>query len=83
VIIENGSGLGATRRRECLPAFKIEEFRTIVEQKQFGKVCDVRVDLFSASAVTKVHDLLSPENREKFLALPVPKMVSVAFKLLG
>lgn len=54
----------------------------IVEAKQYRKVNEVMVDLFSASAITKVYEALSPENRLKLEALPVQKAASVCFKLL-
>lgn len=62
---------------------RMEQFQKIVDEKQFGKVDGVRVDLYSASAVVKVHDALNPEIKKKFEALPVAKMVSFAFKALG
>lgn len=40
------------------------------------------LDLFSASAIVNVHDALSEQNRAKFAAMPLPKMASVAFKLI-
>lgn len=60
---------------------RIQAIRRIVKEHQHGKVEGHHVDSFSASAILNVHDALSPENRKKFLALPVPKMASVAFKL--
>lgn len=67
----------------------IQALRSIVEHKQFAQVRHrvrgdkpVKVDLFSASAILAVYDALSPESREKYLKLSVPKMASVAFKLL-
>ncbi len=41
------------------------------------------VDLFSASAIVKVYDAVNDANKSKFKALPVARMASVAFKLIG
>lgn len=40
------------------------------------------LDLFTASHIVAVHDNLNEVNRAKFAALPLPKMASVAFKVL-
>ncbi len=61
---------------------KIEKFEAIVKRGQNNKIDGVRVDLFSAGAVMAVYNALSPENRAKYEAMPVPKMVVLAFKLL-
>ena len=62
---------------------KIAAFRRIVDTSTRGKIDGVRVDLLSASAVIAVYDKLTQEeNRAKFLAMPVPKMCAVAFKLV-
>ena len=61
---------------------KIDQFRKIVTEGQYGKVEGQRVDLFSASAVIAVYDKLSKENQEKYLSLPPHKMVALAFKLV-
>jgi len=39
-------------------------------------------DLFSASAVVKVYDALSKENRAKYESMNPLRMVDVAFKLI-
>ena len=62
---------------------KEDAFREIVASNSMGKVDGFKMDLFSASAVVKVLDALSPENKGKFLEVPVRKMVQIAFKLLG
>jgi hypothetical protein len=56
--------------------------RSIVDRGQYAKVNGLMVDLFSASAIVKVHDALNDTNREKFLRLPVHKMAAVCFKVL-
>jgi len=61
----------------------INACRAICAKKQYAKVNGVMVDLFSASAIVKVHDALNEANKLKFNALPIGRMASVAFKLIG
>jgi hypothetical protein len=61
---------------------KEDAFRQIVASSSAGKVDGQMVDLFSASAVVKVLDALSPQNKEKFLDMPAASMVQIAFKLM-
>lgn len=66
----------------------IEDLRWIVKNKQNKKVKDpisgktMRVDLFSASAVIQVYDNINDANKKKYVTASLPKMVSLAFKLL-
>lgn len=60
----------------------LEKIRKIVAEKQYRKVNEVMVDLFSASAVLAVYDKLSPENQEKLRGLPVGRVVTICFKLI-
>ena len=62
---------------------RISKIRKIVNDKQMGRVDGVNLDLYSASAVLAVYDKLSNENRVKFVALPVYRMVTIAFKMVG
>lgn len=62
---------------------RIEKFKSIVERGQYNKVEGTRVDLFTAGAVVAVYENLNPTNREKFLALTVPRMCVVALKLVN
>jgi len=64
-------------------AAKLAALRQIVAERQYAKIDEVMVDLFSASAATKVYDALSAENQARFLALPVEKMCAVALHLCG
>lgn len=41
------------------------------------------LDLFSASAITKVYEALNDDNKSKFAALPVERMARVAFRLVS
>lgn len=61
---------------------KLDRLRRIVEEKQAARVDGLLVDLFTASAIVKVHDALNEENRAKFVSVPVRRMASIAFKLI-
>ncbi len=61
---------------------KESALRQIVADSQYGVVDGQEVDLYSASAVVKVIDALNPQNKEKYLALPVATMVEMAFKMM-
>ena len=66
----------------------ISQLRSIVKDQQNKKIKDtvsgktMRVDLYSASAVTQVYDALGKSNKDKFGKLSLPKMVNLAFKLI-
>lgn len=68
--------------RSATPEEKIAAFRSIVARGGYSKIDGVTVDLFSASAVVAVYDALNDANKAKFAGLSVPKMATVAFKLL-
>ena len=66
----------------------IQIARRIVKNQQFEKVKDpvsgkrMALDMFSASAITKVYDALSDTNKAKMVKQPLPKMVDIVFKLM-
>ena len=66
----------------------ISHLRDIVKKKQNKKIKDpisgkmMRVDLYSASAVTQVYDAINKSNKSKFEKLSLPKMVNVAFSVM-
>ena len=66
----------------------ISQLRDIVKRKQNKKIKDpisgkmMRVDLYSASAITKVYDAINKSNKDKFGKLSLPKMVNVAFSVM-
>jgi hypothetical protein len=66
----------------------ISHLRDIIKKKQNKKIKDpvsgkmVTVDLYSASAVTKVYDAINKSNKDKFGKLSLPKMVNLAFKMI-
>lgn len=66
----------------------IEELRWIVKHQQNKKINDpisgksVRVDLFTASAIVQVYDGINAANKKKYISASLPKMASIAFKLM-
>lgn len=69
-----------------MPMSKLEIIQAIVRDKQAMKIKTGRklgyLDLFTASAILKVHDALSPASQEKYLGMEIPIMANIAFKLL-
>jgi hypothetical protein len=68
----------------------ITQLRSIVSNKQNQKLKDpksgkqMRVDLYSASAVTQVYDALKQQsNKDKFVGMGLVGMVNTAFKLIN
>lgn len=61
---------------------RIDAFRKIVQEKSYSIIDGVTVDLFTASAVVKVYDALNEQNRAKFAACSVVKMVAITWKVL-
>lgn len=53
----------------------------IVIQDAEGKAHKVYVDMITANLLVRIYDALNQDNREKFISLPWPKMVKVAWKL--
>jgi hypothetical protein len=62
---------------------RISKIRKIASEKTLGRVDGVNLDTYSASAILAVYEKLSDENKIKFVALPVYRMASIAFKLVG
>jgi len=62
---------------------KEDAIREIVASESMGRVEGVKLDLYSASAIVKVLDGVSPENKEKYLQLSVDKMAQLAFKMMS
>ena len=71
------------QRVKAMGADGIDQCREIVRRKQYAKVNEVMVDLFSASAIVKVYDNLNPNNQAKLVLLPVAGASDIAFKLIG
>jgi hypothetical protein len=65
----------------------IAALRKIVRDHQHAKVKDstgksMNVDATSANAIVAVFDALSTGNRKKYITVPLPRMASMAFKML-
>lgn len=58
------------------------QLRQIVGQHQAGNFAGQKIDAMTARAILTVYDALSPENRKKYLMMPVTKMASFAFKMV-
>jgi hypothetical protein len=57
----------------------IERIRQIVKEKRYAKVNEVMVDLFSASIIIQVYDIVNDANKEKLRGLRVAKLADVCF----
>jgi hypothetical protein len=73
---------GTFEYSKTTPDEKLAALRRIVEHCQYAKIDGCMVDLFTASAIVKVHDALNETNRARFLSAPVQKMAHVAFQLV-
>ena len=60
---------------------KFDAIKSIVKNKQHGKVNGQPLDVQTANLLTTVADNLSEKNRKVYLEMPITKMVNVAFKL--
>lgn len=69
------------QRLKPLGADGLEAIKQIVETKTAAKVNEVFVDLFSASIIKQVFDVLAPSLREKLLAKPVAQAADICFKV--
>ena len=61
---------------------RIDRLRWIVHHHQASRMEGHLVDGVTASMLVQIHDALNEENRAKFLALPLAKMVAVGWKLV-
>lgn len=57
----------------------LQRIRQIVAEKAAAKVNEVFVDLFSASMIVQVYDIVNDANKAKLLTLPVGRLASVCF----
>ena len=73
---------GTSVTHSTTPGEKIAAIRRIVNDRQYAKIDGTTIDLFTASAILAVFDALNETNQVAFLAMPIPKMAAVAFKLL-
>ena len=68
----------------------ITQLRDIVKRKQFKNIKDpktkktIRVDMFTANAITQVYDAIkkNSSHKSKFESLPLGKMAQLSFKMM-
>lgn len=61
----------------------LDQIQALVNTKSSGKVNDVLIDVATANILLAIYEALpTPEARNKFLKLPIKKMVHVANKLI-
>lgn len=70
-------------RTQAIGPAGIEACRKIVSERQFAKVNEVAVDLFSANAIVKVYDACKPEQRAKIEALPIARVASICMQMIS
>jgi hypothetical protein len=61
----------------------LEAMRKIVAEKNAAKINECFIDLFSASAVVKVYDVVNEKNKASLLALPVGRVCEIAMQVLS
>lgn len=61
----------------------INKMKKIVKDKQAMKIDGVMVDLYTASAVTKIYDKVNPANKKKMEKMSPQGLATAAFKILG
>ncbi len=61
---------------------KYQSIKRIVDERTMGKVDNIMVDLTTANMLLTIADKLNPTNKEKFLSLPIQKMVALGWKLV-
>lgn len=60
----------------------LEAARRVVDRRQAEKVDGVLLDATTAHLLVQVHDALQkPENRERFLNMPINTAANFAFRL--
>ncbi len=70
-------------RLALLKDVQTNRYRKISVQLSNGKNRKVLLDGFTANAALKVHDALSAEYQQKYLALPWPRFIDVTWKLFS
>jgi hypothetical protein len=65
---------------------RIGMLRAIVAEKQAQRIRidgrKVLVDLYAASMLVRIYDALGEAQRESFVSLPFPRMVSIGWRLI-
>jgi hypothetical protein len=61
---------------------KLEKIKSIVENWQYSKIEGFIVDGTTAQMLLTIVENLNEVNREKFLSLPITRMVDIGWKLV-
>jgi len=61
----------------------INKMKKIVKNKSAMKIDGVMVDLYTASAVTQIYDIVNPANKKKMEKMSPQGLATAAFKILG
>lgn len=69
--------------KDTTPEERIEAFNTIRKDQQMGKIDGITIDLFSASAVSKVYEACNADNRKKLDAMPIQRLVRICYQMIG
>ena len=60
----------------------IEVAKRIVKNKQHEKYKGMMLDLFTANAIVQVHDKVNDTMKKKLEKLPLPKLVTLVYKVM-
>ena len=60
----------------------IEVAKRIVKNKQYEKYKGMMLDLFTANAIVQVHDKVNDTMKKKLEKLPLPKLVTLVYKVI-
>jgi hypothetical protein len=69
----------SARRLQGEPLY--DRIKQIVDEKQYARINGVDVDMTTANLLVQVADKLNPSNRSRFLALDIPVMVGMAWRV--
>lgn len=69
----------SARRLQGDPLY--DRIKQILNEKQYARINGVDVDMTTANLLVQVADNLNPSNRSRFLDLPLPKMVEMAWRV--
>jgi len=74
---------GCPAAEPLTPIDRIMACRRIVKNHQFEILEETAVDVQTANVIVKVYDALNEENKAKFSSVPLGRMGSIAWKLIG
>ena len=78
-----GSGYKKSKKRiKEAKESPIEVAKRIVKNKQHEKYKGMMLDLFTANAIVQVHDKVNDTMKKKLEKLPLPKLVTLVYKVM-